>query len=162
MLFSQTSEETIPWSASRKLTWQDFKAPPQQQGDAAALTATHLGFSYRVVNGKITYSIDCRFEKNRSWGLVQTDWILQHEQGHFDIAEIFARKLHQAVATYVFNKNSFQKELDSLYKQIVNEKEKFQQAYDLETDFSRNKNKQAEWLKKIEAELVRYKKWAAY
>ena len=57
------------------------------------MTTTHLGFSYNVVNGKVTYKIDCRFEKSKSWGLVKNDWILKHEQGHFDIAEIFAQKI---------------------------------------------------------------------
>ena len=96
-LFSQKDAESINWSEEKKLVWEDFKAAPQKNGDVAALTATHLGFAYNVANGKITYDIECRFEKNRSWGLVKNDWILKHEQGHFDVAEIFARKLFKAV-----------------------------------------------------------------
>jgi hypothetical protein len=41
-------------------------------------------------------------------------------------------------------------------------KEKFQQQYDDETDYSRNKPKQEEWFKKIESELKENKTWAGY
>ena len=152
----------INWQSSRKLTWDDFKAAPLKLGNTAALTTTHLGFSYRVVNGDVSYDIDCRFQKSRSWGLVKNDWILKHEQGHFDIAEIFARKLKKGISEYTFNKNSFQKDLDAIYKSVTDAKDNFQQQYDDETDYSRNKEKQEAWLKKIEGELERHDAWSVY
>lgn len=155
-------EDFIKWNENRKLTWDDFKAPPMQMGSTAAMTTTHLGFSYNIANGKVTYKIDCQFQKNRSWGLVKNDWILKHEQGHFDIAEIFARKLNKGVSDYQFNTATFQKDLDGIYRAVINEKEKFQQQYDDETDHSRNKPKQEEWFKKIEIELKEFKDWAGY
>ena len=162
LVLSQLEEDHIKWQESRKLTWDDFKAAPLKIGNTAAMTTTHLGFSYNISNGKITYKIDCRFEKNKSWGLVKNEWILKHEQGHFDIAEIFARQLNKLVNEYQFNKSSFQKDLDAIYKSVVAEKEKFQQQYDDETDYSRIKTKQEEWLKKIEAELNQNRSWAGY
>jgi len=161
-LFSQFDNEFINWNENRKLVWNDFKASPKKLGDVAALTATHLGFSYQFTNGNISYNIECRFENNKSWVLVKNDWILQHEQGHFDIAEIFARKLNKAMSEYQLNKNSFQKDLDAIYNSIVTEKESFQQQYDDETDYSRNKVKQEEWLLKISRSLQDNKKWAGY
>jgi hypothetical protein len=162
LLLSPKEEDYVKWQENRKLTWDDFKATPLQMGNTAAMTTTHLGFSYNVANGKVTYKIDCRFEKNRSWGLVKNDWILKHEQGHFDIAEIFARKLNRAINEYQFNKASFQKDLDVIYKAVVLEKENYQQLYDDETDYSRKKNKQEEWFAKIDAELKQNLSWAGY
>ena len=155
-------EDHIKWQENRKLTWDDFKAAPLKIGNTAAMTTTHLGFSYNVTNGKVTYKIDCRFEKNKSWGLVKNEWILKHEQGHFDIAEIFARTLNKSINEYQFNKSSFQKDLDAIYKSVVAEKEKFQQQYDDETDYSRIKTKQEEWLMKIEDELKQTRPWSGY
>ena len=162
LVLSQLEEDHIKWQENRKLTWDDFRAAPLKIGNTAAMTTTHLGFSYNISNGKITYKIDCRFEKNKSWGLVKNEWILKHEQGHFDIAEIFARQLNKLINEYQFNKSSFQKDLDAIYKSVVAEKEKFQQQYDDETDYSRIKTKQEEWLKKIEAELNQNRSWAGY
>ena len=158
----QNDDDYIKWQGNKKLTWDDFKAAPLKMGNTAAMTTTHLGFSYNVVNEKVSYKIDCQFEKNRSWGLVKNDWILKHEQGHFDIAEIFARKLYKSIGEYQFNKTTFQKDLDGIYKTVMNDKDKFQQQYDNETDYSRNKAKQEDWLKKIESELILHKIWANY
>jgi len=155
-------EDSIKWQKDRKLTWDDFKAPPQKIGSTAAMTTTHLGFEYNITNGKITYKINCRFEKNKSWGLVKNDWILRHEQGHFDIAEIFARQLNKLTYEYQFNRASFQNDLDSIYRSVVDEKENFQQQYDDETDYSRNKANQEAWLTKIENELIQNKNWEGY
>jgi len=155
-------DDYIKWKEDRKLTWDDFKAPPQKIGSTAALTTTHLGFSYSMTNGKVSYKIECGFQKSRSWGLVKNDWILKHEQGHFDIAEIFARKLYKQVSGYKFDKNTFQKDLDVIYKSVMDEKEKFQQQYDDETDYSRNKPKQEDWIKKIAGELTANKAWSGY
>lgn len=131
-------------------------------GDVAALSTTHLGFAYSMKDGKIQYRIECQFEKNKSWGLVQTDYILSHEQGHFDIGEIFARKLMKEVTRYQFNRNTFQKDLDAIYQKIVGDKEAFQQLYDDETNHSRNKAKQEEWLILIKKKLNELKDYTAY
>jgi hypothetical protein len=162
LLFSQAETDYITWNEKRKLVWDDFKAAPQKWGDVAALTATHLGFSYKMSNGKVSFTIECRFEKNKSWGLVKNENILSHEQGHFDIAEIFARKLFKAVSAYEFNRNTFQKDLDDIYQSIVNEKEKYQQLYDDETNNSINKTNQELWLKKIKDGLMELSAWANY
>jgi len=160
-LSAQQDGNFVDWSVKR-LDWDDFKASPVKNSDAAALTATHLGFSYSLSNNRVSYEIICRFDKTKSWGLVKTEWILKHEQGHFDIAEIFARKLKRELAEYQFNKKTFQKDLDAIYQRVIEEKEAFQLNYDTQTDYSRNKRKQLEWLKKIEEILEETQSYSAY
>ena len=102
--FSQDkNEELVQWT-SAKLTWADYKAQPDPRSDAAATTTTYLGIEYNINREGFSYKIQCRFSKNRSWGLHKTEYILSHEQGHFDIAEIFARKLHKELSDYQFSK----------------------------------------------------------
>src|SRR5262245_56433743 len=86
-------EQFIEWSSIKRLTWDDYLARPSSSSDAAAITSTALGLEYHVRNNILTYKITCRFSKTRSWGKYKSDYILQHEQGHFDITEIYARKL---------------------------------------------------------------------
>jgi hypothetical protein len=156
------SEELVDWTESRKLTWADYKANPDPGSDAAASTTTYLGIEYSISDKSFGFKIQCRFSKNRSWGLHKTDYILAHEQGHFDIAEIFARKLNKAMGEYSFNKKTYQKDLKKIYGDIMEEKEKTQDKYDKETNHSINKAKQAEWLKKIASLLDEYKDFAVY
>ena len=156
------NEELIPWSASRKLTWSDNLAKPDPNSDAAASTTTYLGIEYSMKNNSFGYKINCSFSKTRSWGLHKTDYILSHEQGHFDIAEVYARKLHKKLSEYRFNKKTYQKDLRKIYEDITEEKEETQNEYDRQTRHSINKNRQAEWLKKIENMLEEYADWANY
>ncbi len=158
----EKNEELIPWSANRKLTWADYKAKPDPHSDAAASTTTYLGIEYNIRNNNFGFKITCSFSKNRSWGLHQNDHILGHEQGHFDIAEVFARKLNQQMSQYGFNKNTYQKDLQKIYQDILKEKEALQDQYDAETNHSINKEKQAAWLKKIAGLLEDYKTYAGY
>jgi hypothetical protein len=163
VLLSQTrNEELLDWQAGRRLTWADYKASPDPTADAAATTATVLAVSYNFSSSGFTYKIECRFSKTRSWGVHKTDYILSHEQGHFDIAEIFARKLHKKLSEYQFNRRTYQKDLDKIYDEVVQGKDKMQNDYDRETNHSINKDKQAEWLQKIRLLLEEYKAYADY
>lgn len=158
----QDSEEVIHWTKDYRLTWDDYKGKGNPSVGAAASTATYLGIDYNFSPEGLTYTITCGFSKTRSWGLHKTDYILGHEQGHFDIAEIFARKLHRQMTTYKFNNATYQADLKKIYEDIVAEKEEMQNTYDAETNHSINKVKQAEWLGKIREMLKQYEQYAGY
>jgi hypothetical protein len=156
------NEELLDWSASRKLTWNDYKGRPEAGNDDAASTTTYLGIEYNITSSSFGYKIQSRFSKTRSWGRYKDDYVLSHEQGHFDIAEIFARKLNKEMSEYHFNKRSYQEDLNKIYNVILDEKAKMQGDYDDETNHSINKVKQAEWLKKISEMLKEYKDFEGY
>lgn len=169
LLFSTSSlcaqngnEEIIKWSASKPLTWADYKGQPDPESDAVASTSTVLTIEYKLSAESFSYKIKSYFSKNKSWGLLKTPYILSHEQGHFDIAEIFARKLHKEMSGYKYNKKTYEKELPRIYDKITNEKMDMQDEYDKETNHSINKEKQAEWLKKIAKLLKEYEEWDDY
>lgn len=154
--------ESIPWTSERRLSWEDFLCKPERGTDAVASTSTSLGLAYKVEKGKLSYSITCDFSKHKSWGLLKNDYILAHEQGHFDITEIYARKLHQALMEYEVNPRTFKKDLSTIYQNIVQEKEDMQESYDGETDHSRRKSVQLEWHEKIQQMLKDTEPFADY
>lgn len=163
LLFSQSNnEEVLEWNTARRLTWADYKASPNPQSDAAASTTTYLGIDYNITSTSFSFKIYSRFSKTRSWGLHKTSYILSHEQGHFDIAEIFARKLNKKMSEYKFNKKTYEKDLKKIYEDVTKEKVETQNQYDKETDHSINKEEQTKWLNKITALLQEYKDWADY
>jgi len=154
--------EMIPWQFDKRLVWDDFLCEPKLGTDAVASTSTSLGIAYQLTNGQLTYHITCYFNKEKSWGLMRTDYILAHEQGHFDITEIFARRLNEALQNYHFNKRSFKKDIGQIYQAIVKEKEEYQKRYDGETDHSRNRKTQYDWLEKIENLLTETQPYSNY
>ena len=66
------------------------------------------------------------------------------------------------MSEYRFNKNSFKTDLKKIYDEITRAKEAMQNEYDKETNHSIKKEKQEEWLKKIQEELNEYKDFADY
>lgn len=155
-------EELLEWSASRNLTWNDYKALPDASSDAAASTTTYLSIEYNITLTSFGYKIKSLFSKTRSWGLHKTDYILSHEQGHFDIAEIFARKLNKLMKEYKFDWSTYRQDLKKIYQDVMIEKEDMQNEYDKQTNHSINKERQTEWLKKIEKMLEEYKAFSNY
>jgi len=157
-----TEDEIVAWRPERRLLWDDFLCAPQKLGDAVASTSTSLGISYQVKDGELTYTITCNFSKKKSWGLLKTEYILAHEQAHFDITELHARRLYEALYNYQFNPETFKKDIATIYERIVKEKEAMQEAYDGETDHSRKRAKQYEWLEKINTMLEETESFAVY
>jgi hypothetical protein len=158
----EENEELVPWSVRRVVGWQDFQSAPVRGTEAVASTSTSLGLSYQLKDGELSYEISCNFSKIKSWGLLKTEYILAHEQGHFDITEICARRLYQELSAYTFNKRTYKQDLTRIYNTVVNEKERMQEVYDHETDHSRNKGIQSEWQDRIQKMLDESQDWAQY
>lgn len=156
------NEKIVSWKTKRKLAWEDFLSEPKKEGDAVASTSTSLGLSYQVRENQLTYHITCDFSKEKSWGSLKTEYILAHEQAHFDITEIHARKLYEALHQYEFNPVSFKTDISAIYNQIVKEKEDMQKRYDGETDHSRRRGSQMLWLDSIERMLVETETFSTY
>ena len=104
----------------------------------------------------------CFFIKSKSWAKSKNnDILLIHEQGHFDIAELFARKLRKAFAEYKFNYKTVGKDIDNLFLLNKQERAKMDALYDKETKHSQDKQQQILWNKRIKTELNKLKKYAS-
>src|ERR1700751_1707415 len=93
----QTNEISIIWQEGHLLTWSDFKGRPENPNSVAST-------SYDIIKRIIDYGdsatiiIRAVFFPYKSWkrkGRNDED-ILIHEQRHFDIAELYARKLRKS------------------------------------------------------------------
>ena len=66
--FLVAQDEELSWSANEKLTWDDFKAPPDYSHPYAAITYSGMsyGFSADVINGEVyvNYNVNCFFVAN--------------------------------------------------------------------------------------------------
>jgi hypothetical protein len=163
LVFSISENSVIEWDANHKLKWEDFKAAPDKNSPNAAETSSTIKFDYSYNGKELKYHINCQFDKNKSWGRVKTDYILSHEQGHFDITEIFARKLNKSMKEYSIGKlGDLTKDVTRIYENSMNQLHNMQVAYDSETNNSINKIKQEEWIKKIDTELRELEAYAVY
>ena len=163
LVFVQSADENlIEWNASRKLTWSDFKGTPNPSSTNAALTNSSITVEFGYNNKGLTHSIKCRFNKSLSWVRVKNDYILKHEQGHFDIAEIHARLLHRALLQYTFNSQTVGDDVNKIYGSVMEQHVQMQKSYDLQTNHSLDSTQQKVWNNKIASKLDEYEKYADY
>ncbi len=157
---SQEIVETIPWQSQYRLKWSDFRGPVPVDAVPAATTAS--GISYRYSANLMHHEVDLDFEvtayfyPDESWyrPSVCDDNVLAHEQLHFDISELYARKMRFKLERTAFSEN-VKKEIRDIYQETLNELKDFQEKYDWETNFSRNLETQAKWNARIAEALER-------
>ena len=157
--FSDLQGQEKLWSKTYRLTWLDFSAQPDVSHPYAAITYSGMSYSFsaEVINGEIKakFKVNCFFLPNKSWvklGYENDFNLLAHEQLHFDISELYARKFRQKLSKMSFTEN-IKVEISNLYTKITKEKIEVQKAYDNETDHSVNIIKQKQWEQKIKSEL---------
>ena len=160
--FSQSVPNLIEWQSAHRLSWEDFKGNPPADAKHAALTSSGILINFTYNDKSLSFDVTCNFDKIKSWVRVKNDHILAHEQGHFDITEIHARKLYRNLKAYRFRQASVSKDIHEIYQNVVNDLQLMQTEYDRETDHSRNFFQQKNWLVKIQNGLTFYKDYANY
>lgn len=158
-LFAQ-EEEPLAWSKERRLNWSDFKDESPDSSPVAALTASGISYSFSSMerNGEMIadFTVSAFFYPTRSWvqDHLASANILAHEQLHFDITELFARKFRAQLAQTRFTDN-IKAEVRTIFKKINRELSEYQDRYDLETNSSRLVDRQREWQQKVYNELTK-------
>ncbi|MDM9632619.1 DUF922 domain-containing protein [Robiginitalea sp. M39] len=159
-LQAQQEDVAFGWESGEQLTWEDFKAAPPTDKTIAATTASGLSYSFKTRGGpgeyRLDYEVIAYFYPEKSWYHPELcdAMVLKHEQLHFDISEIFARKMRKILSERTF-KGNVRAEIRSIFSEINKELSAYQDRYDLETDFSRNREGQLRWNKKIAEKLER-------
>jgi hypothetical protein len=148
--FSQTKNDTISWSSCYKLKWEDFKGKPDSTLEYEAITFSGIDSRYIFTDTSFSFKATAFFIKQKSWKKsFANDYALKHEQLHFDITEVFARKLNIELKKIKPVRATVKKIVSDLVQRIINEKEDFQNQYDNETDFGRIIASQKKWQRKI-------------
>ena len=152
------SQEEVEWSTDFRFTWADFKGPAPITSSAAATTASGINYNFSTFYEnnelKVDYKVSAYFYPKRSWYKpeVCNDVTLSHEQLHFDITELYTRKMRKQLAVTKFTEN-VKEEVRKIYKTTLRQLNDFQNKYDSETNYSRNLIVQERWAKEIETAL---------
>lgn len=145
--YTFSAAQKIVWTENRKLTWSDFKSSISNQKDKDIVAYTNCGIKYTVLKtktGNLKIIVQAIFDSDKSWKnseLINMK-ILNHEQRHFDIAEIFARKIKQETLKKIKTKQDFDIYFNGIYKRIYAEYLEFQKEYDEATKRGVNSDKQ--------------------
>lgn len=162
----QKDEPILSWKESYQLSWLDFKAKPDNNTSAVAITASGITFGFSITqtdsNKVIGFSteVHAHFYPEQSWYKMELadNHVLEHEQLHFDITELHARKFRHRISL-LKTSDTIRNELKQLHNAINKELAELQNKYDDETNYSRNFEAQQKWKIYIEAELKKLTKF---
>ena len=153
MQINSQKNEYLKWSNDIKLKWDDFQRLGQEEirsgGIIAAMTVVYYDYQ-QLNNGRITPPV-AFFDKLKSWSITNDSLALAHEQVHFDIYELYARKMRKDFLN-LYSKNinersQYEQLLDDYFARVEEENSNFDRdSY----PFSKPRDENMEWVGKDE------------
>lgn len=153
--------DTIHWRANYKLKPEDFKGKPEMNSKYGAVTRAGINYTSKYnTDTSLVFTGYCVFYKKISWinpNELDSN-LMEHEQGHFDIGEIFRRKLEVLLnslgnCNYKKEKKYVDNSIENMVNQLVQERNKFDETYDKACGSPPNPTNQKVWTAKIQALL---------
>jgi hypothetical protein len=160
--FLKGNKDNVYWDKNRPLKWSDFKGKvPQKKTVGVASMCYNISF-FILPNNSIQVK-NC-FIKSKSW--VKEGFMneknLVHEQYHFNLAEVYARKMREEMSKINFPST---KNVQDVFNKYAEEHEIQQSLYDKETFHSQNHNAQIRWQNEIDSllnDLISYEEEIVY
>jgi len=150
-----TQGNKICWEENQLLTWKDFRGNIPNVSDYGA--KTYIVLRYEQITPNEISITNCML-KNKSWVASEekSSVGIMHEQYHFNIAEIFARKIRQELSTVV---NPSISQIKIIFDSWIEKYNSEQILYDSETFHCLNALEQSKWQMKIDSQLIGLKQF---
>lgn len=166
-IYQSNNEGLLLWNDSCLLSWDNYKITKVDTNSIykaetfTKVKVKNLGFN----EDSIFFHIGTFFNEKKSYktvGFMNRD-LLVHEQLHFDISEIAARKIRKAYSKYVSTDGSLyitSKYIKSTFNKFIAEADSLDYLYDKESNHGINYKEQARWNEKISKILKDYKDYS--
>lgn len=149
------------WSGQRRLRWADFAAPAPSGGDEGALTAYSIFYGVRCTGEAFNFLAVAGFLPHESWvkpevtsDRAKSERMLRHEQTHFDLTEVYTRRLRKAFSGLYEPCRRSDADLDALTQQYLAAEKAEQRRYDEETHHGLVAGVQATWDHQVALDLT--------
>jgi hypothetical protein len=161
--FGQSKSQLV-WTSSYKIDFDDFKRPYADRSTEKELGAgkhwalegyinTGIRFEAEQDQNLTTYNVAAYMEPYESWIKDKSDSLtLTHERAHFDITEIYARKLRKELSI-IKNIKVARKRYQIIFRELEIEQKLF------DKDHKREQGVSTEWNDKIHYFLDLYKEY---
>jgi hypothetical protein len=146
----------LVWAAGYKLSPADYQGAIDYQSSYSASTSYSVSNRWDWLDeSALQIEILCRFYPTRSWIKPNaTAQLLQHEQIHFDIGEIYARRLRKVLQETNMNAQNCNAMIEQIVQQLRDLCFTRQRAYDTETAHGIITEKQQYWSDVVTQELA--------
>lgn len=105
IFFTDSEKDVLCWDENYRITFDDFKStkfvPEKSTQDTTHINGSILKtilVNYDIIEDTVVFNISACMDRNKSWIKSKSDTAtLLHEQGHFDITEVYARLLRREI-----------------------------------------------------------------
>lgn len=155
------SQDTIYWNKNKNLIFSDFKGIPPVTSEFKAISSLSINYETLSNYPNYTVSIKAIFLCENAWFKDKSSiYLLNHEQRHFDIMEIYARMTRKAISNKIFELDNMQKEYDEAISSVYKQYKIIDNQYDKETNLSQDEYCQDWWNKYIDEQLEELKEYS--
>jgi len=155
----ETEEDLLEWNQFYRLQWYDFLGEPGEDARGDAGAAVQIKAKPFLVRKEIRYDVIALFNRNKSWARGQSPSLLAHEQLHFDIAELYARKIRKKILELKSEGVNDVKTYNAAIQELLQESNDADLQYDIETLHGALSKKQAAWSEKVKDGLTRMERY---
>ena len=160
-LRSQVSEEgLLVWSARSPPRWRDFRGPPALGTVTAAQTSSGVTYLLQCAGPRLEVAVLATFTPSASWVRpdIPRDPIagpesLRHERTHFDLTELFARRLRRDLSTLGRACPGREGGTRRVFDRLAEESRREQERYDRETAHGMARDAQLRWERQVRDSL---------
>jgi hypothetical protein len=153
----QHYERVIEWSEHRKLTKADFRGAPDAREKSGTVCEFAFPPGFRVFGNDVV-GTGARFYCQSSWingPARDSAALLLHEQGNFDLCELYRRQLEQSLRPYAKKAFPRQKAEINILREVCTCYVAKRAQYEAETDRGMVESRQSGWTKRIARQLER-------
>lgn len=150
----------IEWADDLYMNWKDYRFRERRHSDDSGMALTSVIHSVRggIIKDKPRFEVKVLFVKKDSWTTDSTSiTLLAHEKLHFDIAELYGRKIRKQIDELFKQGERDLKIYNKYVKQLLGDFKRFSQNYDRETRHGKDFDQQKAWFDVVYSELDRLK-----
>jgi hypothetical protein len=149
------------------LTWNSFKRTTNPKLTYIAYTAHKTLYKYRAIQkgNNVTLKFEVRIMLDTpntvvNYGRLQSLTtkgklrLLEHEQGHTDLAVIYGRILYNRLTSQVYSPTNFKTKTRAIYLKLMKDLAEENRQYDVQTEHGFDAEKQALWKSTIAKRLL--------
>lgn len=158
--YPQSAPRVLTWEKHPALSWNDFKGRARRTtGEPSAVTDTGFRVQLECREGLLAIRVEAEFYPSSSWVMAarKSVELLRHEQGHFDITELYARKMRRAIREAKIgceDDRTAEAAGKKIFEGLDREWEKAEKKYDAETRDGVDLVRQKEASERIARELA--------
>lgn len=150
----------LVWSAKDRPEWEDFRGNPRLGTPTAAETSSGVTYVVQCRGRRLGFAVLATFSPTESW--VRPDipgnprggpQSLRHERTHFDLTELFARRLRRALSGLERACPDPRDHARRVFDRLAEGSRREQERYDSETAHGMARDAQARWERQVRDSL---------